>query len=79
MSSRVDALRQQREQLNARIARAESRDREKARQQATRRKILVGAMILHRCNDRPSGELLEALSAYLTRDDDRELFGLAPR
>lgn len=79
MSRDLEALRRRREQINARIARAEARVRGKTRQEATRRKILVGAMILHGCDDRPSAEILARLDAFLTREDDRALFGLAPR
>ena len=46
----------------------------------TRRKILVGAFMLDRMakNEETKNKVLGQLDQYLTRDDDRELFGLSP-
>jgi len=48
------------------------------RQQDTRRKILVGAMVLAKveCEEWPKEKLLAMLDSSLTRDDDRALFDL---
>ena len=52
----------------------------KMRSEDTRRKILVGAVILARVErgEWPQEKLLAMLDAVLTRDDDRALFDLAP-
>jgi len=50
----------------------------RAGQQDTRRKILAGAMLLEMmANDAElQKSMLGKLSAFLTREDDRKLFGL---
>jgi hypothetical protein len=50
-----------------------------ARQQDTRRKILAGAMLLEMMADDAELQkrMLAKLSGFLTREDDRKLFGLA--
>ena len=50
----------------------------KRRSEDTRRKILVGALILARVErgEWPQEKLLAMLDAALTRDDDRALFDL---
>lgn len=68
----------------ARIAKMKRREQAKIRSQKrkdeTRRKILVGAMYLERFEDDPSSyqRMLDGLKKFLTRDQDRELFGLLP-
>lgn len=53
----------------------------KARKADTRRKILIGSMLLPELEAGSEfGEMLRAkLGEYLTRDDDRTLFGLATK
>ena len=60
--------------------RAEAAASQKARKADTRRKILIGSMLLPEIElGSEFGEMLRAkLGGYLTRDDDRALFGLAP-
>ena len=50
------------------------------RSQDTRRKVLAGAMVLEMMgNDEATRQrFTERLGKFLTRDDDRALFGLAP-
>ena len=66
-------------QLKARKAKADAQARAKASKEAraadTRRKILVGAMVMDRT---PPDELKKALHIYLKADRDRALFGLEP-
>lgn len=52
----------------------------RARQDDTRRKILIGATVLARVDrDELDHDTLQAwLDAHLTRDDDRALFDLPP-
>ena len=49
-----------------------------ARRQDTRRKVLAGALLLGLMNNDPDlqQQMLGKLSAFLTRPDDRALFGL---
>ena len=49
-----------------------------ARRQDTRRKVLAGALLLELMNKDPDlqKQMLGKLSAFLTRPDDRMLFGL---
>lgn len=52
----------------------------KSRAEDTRRKILVGAMMLDHMenNEATKTSVMGKLHAFLTRPDDRALFGLAP-
>ena len=71
--------------MKARQSRAEAHkrtlDSKKKRQADTRRKILVGAIILAQVErgEFSERELNELLDRWLERDDDRALFGLAPK
>ena len=51
------------------------------RAEDNRRKILVGAMVLKSMDGNESirSQWIAKLDAYLTRDDDRALFGLPPK
>ena len=62
----------------AQIKKAKAR---KERAAEDRKKILVGAWCLKRASENPeyNTKLLKALDSYLTRDDDRALFGLASK
>ncbi len=69
-------------QLKARKQRIEQREKSKlqgvARKQDTRRKVLAGAMLLE-LMAKDAGfqkQMLGKLSTFLTRPDDRTLFGL---
>ena len=69
-------------QLKARKQRIEQREKSKlqgvARKQDTRRKVLAGAMLLELMAKDPEfqKQMLGKLSTFLTRPDDRRLFGL---
>jgi large subunit ribosomal protein L7/L12 len=80
--AKLEALQLRLAQLKMRQVRLEARERSlashRARKLETRRKILVGAVVLNLVE---RGELEESvlrrwLSGALTRKDDRELFGL---
>lgn len=61
-------------------ARARSRESAQARKDDSRRKLLVGAMILKRAEEAGTlAELTTQLDAFLKRDDERALFGLPPK
>lgn len=89
---RLEELRQQRERVEGelkqkrkRLQREEQRQRAKLqneqRKKDTRRKVLVGAALLNEIeHGQINQEWLDRLmDAFLVRDDDRELFGLAPK
>ena len=79
---RIEAQQKKLAQLKAHKQKIEARQKAKlqgvARQQDTRRNILAGAMLLEMmANDAElQKSMLGKLSAFLTREDDRKLFGL---
>lgn len=72
-----EQIEQMRAALQKKVA---ARDKRKKRE-TDRKKILIGALYLSRAERDPAAheKLLAALDAYLTRDDDRRLFGLSPK
>ena len=77
---RIIELEEQRARINAQIQRVKAREQKRTSRDDTRRKVLVGALILGRVeSDLMSNEQLMAdLDPFLTRDNDRALFGLLP-
>lgn len=82
LSERIETLEERLKQLKAKQARLEARQRalasRRARRDDTRRKILVGAIVLARVDQ---GVLEEStlrgwLKGALRRPDDKALFGL---
>ena len=82
LNERISGLEQRLKQLKSRQKRLEQRRRtfesRQARKDDTRRKILVGALVLARVQQGrfSEGELRGWLDEALTRADDRALFGL---
>ena len=82
LDERITSLETKLKQLKNRQAKLEARKRtlasRRARQDDTRRKILVGAIVLMRVEQGqlPEAELRTWLDAALTRADDRALFEL---
>ena len=78
--ARIEALEAQLKQAKAKAQAISARERAKAAKQTraeeTRRKVLVGAWALNKLEQE---KLLKQLDGYLTREDDRRLFGLPPR
>ena len=62
------------------VARERAADKKRQRSEETRRKILVGAVILAKVErgEWPKERLRETMEQALTRADDRALFGLLP-
>ncbi len=80
-TDRIRQLEESRARINAEIQRVKGRAQQAERKRETRRKILVGSMVLDLVE---RGEWLEerlkaALERFLEREQDRALFGLAPR
>jgi len=67
----------QREQLNARIQKMEASEKAREKKRDTRRKILIGAYYLDKARDESTmDEVNKIMDGFLTRQSDRELFGL---
>jgi large subunit ribosomal protein L7/L12 len=76
MTKKLDKLLEQREKINARIQKARARETAQKRKEDTRRKILLGALVIEMMD---KGELddeiiMKRLEGFLTRDIDRKLF-----
>ena len=78
-SDRLKKLRQQQEELAQKIRLEESRLKEQARKDDTRRKIIAGAVALDLAENHPQFRALlyEALDLAVTAERDRDLLGLA--
>jgi hypothetical protein len=76
----LEKLKQQREQLDARIKLGEQAAATQQRKDDTRRKILVGSYILEKHSKTNTFEqLLAELDNFFYKPHDRALFGLAER
>lgn len=81
----IATLEERLKQLKVRKLRLDQRQRSlssrRERAADTRRKILVGALVLAQVEngEHPRDSLYSALDRYLTREDDRNLFELSPR
>ncbi|EGR0536022.1 hypothetical protein E4J49_25120 [Vibrio parahaemolyticus] len=80
MSDTLQKLKARQEQLNAKIKLIEQKEKEKARKEETRKKILLGAMIMEGMANSSEYEamIMKNVDKYLKTDRDRKLFGLAP-
>ena len=77
---RIEALRSRRAQIDAELSRLEAKARVEHRKIDTRRKILIGAVILQEMADREDfSQFVHGLLAQrLTKPRDRNLFDLGP-
>ncbi len=72
----LEQLEKRAQQLKAQIQAKKALVRQQERKRDTRRKILIGAWLM----DQKDTEFLrEKMDRYLTRDNDRKLFGLPPK
>ena len=78
MTKKLEKLLQKREQLNAEIQKARARDTAQKRKEDTRRKILLGALMIEMMDkgELDDGVIMKRLEGFLTRDIDRKLFDL---
>ena len=78
MSKRLEELLKKREQLNAHIQKARARECAQKRKEDTRRKILLGALMMHMMEkgELERDKILKKLDGFLTRDIARKLFDL---
>jgi hypothetical protein len=75
---KLQKLLEQRKTIDARIRQEQGRENERKRKADTRRKILAGAAVLDEAEKRLEfrEELYKLLGRFLTRADDRAMFGL---
>jgi len=80
MGTQLEKLKQQQEQLKARIQTLEAAEKTRERKKDTSRKILLGSLVLEKLKrgDAIVKPLMAELDGYLTRDHDRALFELPP-
>ena len=80
-TNKLDTLLQKKKQLENQIQLAKARETEKARKQDTRRKILIGAVILAQIKQKKFSEdqLNQMLDDGLVDERDRILFNLQPK
>jgi hypothetical protein len=76
--SLIQKLEQRKNALERRLNIAQTRLKNEERKKDTRRKILVGAMLLAKAQEdlEAQSALIRQLDSYLTTQRDRELFGL---
>ncbi len=74
-------LQEKQARLKAELQRLDARERQAKRKHETRRKILLGAMVLDRIARGVVTEklVLADMDSFLERDQDRALFDLPPR
>ena len=84
LDARIKAQEEKLKQLKALKQKQEAQKRaaeaKRTRAEDTRRKVLVGAMMLEHMekNEATKTNILAKLDTFLTREDDRALFGLYP-
>ena len=84
IDERIASLELKLQQEKAKRSQIEARKRSAAKKKNhaddTRRKILIGAIVLNKVTngDWPESKFINMVNVHLTRDDDRALFGLAP-
>lgn len=78
---RLAKLEEKRAKINAEIQRVKAREQQQKRKDETRRKVLIGAMILAKVDSKewPEDRLQTAMDQFLERDTDRALFGLGKK
>lgn len=79
----LQKLEEQRAQVDARIKALKAREKAQQRKDDNRRKILIGAIAQEHMARFPDGEfaahMRQLLNDHLSRPQDRDLLGLAPR
>lgn len=81
MTTKLELLKKKQEQLRLQIQKEQQKESAKKRKEDTRRKILLGAMVLERM-ERESEyreQVINKLDSYLTKERDRELFELGAK
>jgi hypothetical protein len=78
---RIEALETKRRQLDAQIQALKAKEHQQARKDETRRKVLIGGVVLKmvKTGEMPETRLGQLLDKHLDADRDRNLFGLGPK
>ncbi|MCD9468960.1 hypothetical protein [Photobacterium iliopiscarium] len=78
--TKLEKITKQIEALQAKANSEKNREREKSRKEETRKKILIGAMVLDGMskNQDYQSKMLKNIDKYLTAERDRKLFNLTP-
>ncbi len=78
MSKRLEQLLKKREELSAQIQKIRAREATQKRKENTRRKILLGALVMEMMSkgELDRDKLMKRLDGFLTREIDRKLFEL---
>ena len=78
MATKLEKLLQKEAQLKAQIQQAKAAERTLEKKRDTRRKILIGAAVMARVESGrwPKADLLEMMDGFLSRPNERDLFGL---
>ncbi len=79
MGKKLDELLKKREQLNAQIQKERNKQSQQQRKEETRRKILLGALMmdLMKKGELDEKKIMKRLDGFLTKDIDRKLFDLS--
>lgn len=80
MSDKLQKLEERKAKIAAEIARVKAREATQIRKNDTRRKVLVGALVLAMIErgEWPREKFDSALALFLSRPKDRALFNLPP-
>ena len=80
-NSKIDKIQHQIQALKEQLKKEKAKQNARQRKTDTRKKILLGAMLMHWVDTGQFNEadLLEGLDKFLTRDSDRVLFGLSSK
>ena len=78
MGKKLDELLKKREQLNAQIQKERNKQTQQQRKEDTRRKILLGALMMEmmKKGELDEKKIMKRLDGFLTSDIDRKLFAL---
>ena len=76
--SKIEKLERQKQIIEAQLQKEKSRHKEQQRKDETRRKILLGALFLEKFENEGFNSIKHELDKFLTRNNDRLLFGLPP-
>ena len=81
MSKKLDDLLKKREQLNAQIQKERNKHSQQKRKEDTRRKILLGALMMEmmKKGELDEKKIRERLDGFLTKEMDRKLFDFPHR
>ena len=80
MPNKLEKLLQQQAKIKKQINAEKTKERQKQRKDDTRRKILLGAYVLTKMDEAEAYKMkiLQELQSYLTKPQDRALFGFEP-